>query len=163
MLQFGEEEIRSVTESVWSSILGLEVRGCPEWVVAPVADSFLAGVVEITGVWCGAFVMYVPLSLARRAAGIMFGVEAERATSEQVSDALGELTNMTGGNLKGLLPGPSEISFPTVVGGATTLHIPNGRVILRVAFECDGEPFVVAVIEPEQSNALVEYGHDEDV
>jgi chemotaxis protein CheX len=143
-MDFGEDEIRSITESVWTSVLGLEVQSCPEWVAAPDEQGLMTGVVAISGAWGGLVVLQCPLALARRAAAIMFDVEIDAATAEQTRDALGELTNMTGGNLKSLLPEPCDLALPEVTG---VTEVPRGRLALRVAFECNGEAFAVSVIE----------------
>jgi chemotaxis protein CheX len=36
---------------------------------------------------------------------------------EDVADAVGELANMIGGNIKGLMPGPSVLTLPVVASG----------------------------------------------
>jgi chemotaxis protein CheX len=70
----------------------------------------------------------------------MFDLEPEAVTLDETRDALGELTNMMGGNLKALLPGPSRLSLPTVVEESGPGVDPLGNLpINQIAFECDGE------------------------
>ena len=145
-MHFGEDEVQSITESVWASVLGLEVRRCPEW-VAGADDAPMAGYVRISGAWQGAVVLCCPVPLARETARIMFGTEADATSSAQTADALGELANMTGGNLKSLLPEPCELSLPTVVSGAGGEAAAGAELLARVGFECLGRPFVVSVFE----------------
>jgi chemotaxis protein CheX len=78
----------------------------------------------------------------------MFDVDAAQATIAQAQDAIAELVNMTGGNLKGLVPEPSQLSLPSVTTGSDLAHrMPGSRLVDAVAFACDGEPFVVSVHE----------------
>jgi chemotaxis protein CheX len=63
----------------------------------------------------------------------------------ELVDAIGEIANMTGGNVKALLPGPSVLSLPEVAAG-TAAAVP-GRPVSRLAFAVDSSPLVVAVVE----------------
>jgi len=150
-MQFAEEEICQLTESIWISVLGLEVRratGTPE---LP-QERTLIGCVQITGAWEGAVTLHCAAGLARQAAGVMFGIDPESTSVEEVQDALAELANMTGGNLKTLLPEPCHLSFPTVVEGSNyTLRIPGSRLVSQVAFECQGYPLQVTLVEKGES------------
>jgi chemotaxis protein CheX len=141
------EEIEVLVATIWSSMLGLEVRPTDEEVPAGSGD-FLTGCVHITGGWFGAVTLCCSAGLARQAAGILFAVPPADATDEQVHDALGELANITGGNLKALLPGPCCLSLPTVTRGAEyRVHVLRSRVQARSAFRCDGGLAHVAVLE----------------
>ena len=61
--------------------------------------------------------LQVPEAVARRAAAVMFELDASAASLEDMQDAVGELTNMTGGNVKALLEGQCALSLPAVVEG----------------------------------------------
>jgi len=52
---------------------------------------------------------------ARNAAAALLGVELDDVTTEDVTDALGELANIIGGNVKSLLPEPCALSLPHVL------------------------------------------------
>jgi hypothetical protein len=55
---------------------------------------------------------------------------------------------MIGGNLKALLPGPSNLSLPAVTDGADYApRVPGSRVMSRAGFECWDQPFVITVME----------------
>ncbi len=51
----------------------------------------------------------------------MFDAAVEDVSPADVLDAVGELVNIVGGNLKGMLPSPTGLSLPSVTDG--TLHI----------------------------------------
>ena len=77
----------------------------------------------------------------------MFGLGSEAADPEAVRNALGELTNMLGGNLKALLPGPSHLGLPTVVSGQDyAVSVPASRPVLQVNFRCHNLPLMARVV-----------------
>ena len=51
-------------------------------------------------------------TLARLLGGAMFEAEPSTLSREDVADALGEIANIIGGNIKALLPGPSRLGLP---------------------------------------------------
>jgi CheY-specific phosphatase CheX len=64
-----------------------------------------------------------------------------------MQDALGEITNMTGGNIKALLPGACHLSLPAVVEGTSyTIRVPSTRIVTRVPFECEGMHGAVSIM-----------------
>lgn len=80
-------------------------------------------------------------SFARWAASRMF--DAEVSSRQDVGDALGELTNMVGGNLKALLPGPNRLSIPDVRHDAKAEQDPAEGDTLWL--DCGGEHIVLKV------------------
>lgn len=149
MTAFADDDIRSITENVWTTMLGLEVEDAAGWPGAGETPDVLTGFVRITGAWGGAVVLHCPTPLARRIAATIFDVEPDKVSAVQVVDALGELVNMTGGNIKGLLPQPSKLSLPTVVTSAARHHVPDGKTISQLTFACGGDPFQVTVLQRE--------------
>ena len=76
----------------------------------------------------------------------MFDLPAAQLDDEQVADALGELTNMIGGNIKSLIPGPGRLSMPTVtVGASSTVPMPRAALLSTVSLACEGLPLTVSV------------------
>lgn len=148
-MQFLEEEIAQVANIVWESVLGLQLDRRPE--LPPIHHRMVAGSVQFTGAWEGAVIIETTAEMARQAAATMFGVEATAATSADTQDAMGELANMTGGNVKSLLPEPCRLSLPTVVEGDDfSTGFPGGELVTTVAFECQGAPLVVRLFRKRQ-------------
>ena len=150
-MQFLENEIRQITQWIWAATLDREIQPGhhPDWQARQTQT--LMGSVRITGDWEGAVTLNCSTALARQIAAIMFGIPEQATTIEQTQDALGELTNMVGGNIKALLPVPSRLSLPTVAEGVDYLALlPGGRVISEVNFECLGEPFFVILLKSEK-------------
>ena len=125
-------------------MLGLDVQPIAT-PAAPGLGSTLVGTVRITGAWEGEVRLRCSSDLAHRVAGIMFAIDPASTTVAQAEDALGELANMTGGNLKALLPEPCQLSTPAVAAaGDPTLAA--GRLLSAVSFECQGEPLQVMLL-----------------
>lgn len=152
MTAFADDDIRSITEKVWTTMLGLDVQDAATWSVSDNAPDVLTGFVQITGAWGGSVVLRCPTPLARRVAAVIFDVDPEKVSGMQVVDALAELVNVTGRNIKRLLPQPSKLSLPTVVTSAARHHVPDGRAISRVTFACGGDPFQVTVLQRESGS-----------
>jgi len=145
-LQFAEYEICSVVENVWSSVLGLEI--IPAWGVRQNGEEDdLCGTVKIVeSHWRGVVSLACPLPLAKKAASVMFDQIERDINLDQIEDALGELTNITGGNIKLLLPELSTLMLPEVYSQQdVNAPFQNGRLISRVHFESEGQPLVVAI------------------
>ncbi len=153
-MQFLEDELRQVTEMVWESVLGVTLLRQDRIPEPP--SRLLAGCVHVTGAWEGAVLIECSERTASQAAGAMFGAPSASLAADDVQDALGELANMTGGNVKALLPGPSTLSLPTVVVGTEyTTRIPGSSLLSAVAFDWDGDPLVVRLMHrtPERDHA----------
>lgn len=141
-MQFLEEEICQVTTTVWESVLGVTLVRAGEVPASP--PRAVHGCVQFAGAWEGAVTIECSADFARRAAATMFGVAAEAATVADTQDAIGELANMTGGNVKALLPEPCRLSLPTVVeGGDLSSRVTGGELVTTVGFDCVGSPLIV--------------------
>jgi chemotaxis protein CheX len=89
--------------------------------------------VHVSGEWTGSVFVSCDLEVATAAAEAMFAADPGSLSADEVSDALGELTNMVGGNIKSLLPAPSRLSVPTIaVGVAGSVRIPGAVLLDRV-------------------------------
>lgn len=143
-MQYLQEEITQVTAMVWESVLGIALEARLQ---VPVVWRPIVGCVRVSGGWNGAVTIECGESIARDAAATMFGVAPKLAGSAEIRDAIGELVNMTGGNVKALLPPVTALALPTVVegvSGATVL--PGAEVVTEVAFVCEGQPLVVRLL-----------------
>lgn len=132
------ENIFDFAQAVWTTVLGAELHEASSGIHQ---KHVLRGAVQITGAWEGSVTIECSESFAKWAAARMF--EADEATMDEVHDALGELTNMVGGNLKALLPGPNRLSIPFVHD--TLKRDEDGNVDGKLMLACGGEPIVVTV------------------
>ena len=148
MLDF-EPELTEITERVWSSLV--EAPLLPRQPGQPglaAGSRTFTGCVQITGAWEGAVTVHCSEALAKALTAAMFMVDPEDTTPEEVTDALGELANMVGGNVKALLPEPCRISLPAVADGMDyRLSVPGARPVTAVTWTCNGEPLMVRLLE----------------
>jgi hypothetical protein len=146
-MRISEQDISGVTEVVWGSMLELDVRPCPMW-ASDVEDSRLVASVAIRGAWSGTVELACPPALVREAAAVVFGIAPEEASGAQLREAIAELTNMTAGNLKALLPEPCELGLPAVADedGAAEGSPGDAGTVTEAGFSCQGHPFFVRVV-----------------
>ena len=72
-----------------------------------------AAVLEASGAWEGRIVVRATESFARAVAANMFGMPRHEVEREDADDAIGELANVVGGNLKSLLAdGEVDLAVP---------------------------------------------------
>ena len=147
MLQL-ELSISEIVTSVWDSVLGLKLVPDDSFELTTHRQHTYAGVIQINGEWQGAIAVQCSDALARLAARTMFGMTDDAISVDDLQDALGELTNMTGGNIKALLPGVCALGLPVVVEGADSrFRLPGSAPVLRSSFRVDDEEVVVTVLE----------------
>ena len=124
------------------------------WNIEPVSPectdtsrNYRTGLIQVAGACEGAVVCIMPNDLVRRVAALMFDTDPEKLTLGLLHDALGEITNMIGGNLKALLPGPSFLSLPVVIEGSDyTLCVPAAKPVVEAAFVSQDEPVAVKLL-----------------
>ena len=134
-----------ITRDVWESFTGTTLEPA-NGQARPDGGDVTVGCVTVTGEWQGSVLLACPARLARMAASAMFDLPAAQLDDDQVADALGELTNMIGGNIKSLIPGPSRLSMPTVtVGPSATVPTPGAVLLSTVSLACEGLPLTVSV------------------
>jgi chemotaxis protein CheX len=147
-MSISEAELREIAAGIWSTQLGIELEETPvPAVVAAIGGEAMTGSVQIAGGWRGAVHLHCSRSAVERAAALMFGVAAERLSADDLRDALGELTNMTAGNVKACLGHDACISMPTVVEGRNYgVTVRGSEVLQEVGFLVEGDPLLVTLL-----------------
>lgn len=146
----GHDDVRAIAEEVFASYLGAEhplletgPGGPSSTADAAAAAPVVSASVGITGPARASVVVEVSGPAADLVAVTMLALDPTSAPApEDVADAVGELANMVGGNVKSLLPEPSELSLPVVAGGRV-LTGTTPVVDLRCTWR--GEPVRVTV------------------
>ena len=140
-----DADIKDIARSIWATLFELPLEDGDAAQLGP--ESTVTSCVQIDGAWHGAVVLQCPLTLARTLTAEMF--QADTAPElDEVQDALGELVNMLGGNVKALLPGPSRISLPAVaVGSDYHLSVVGTNAVTSVSFICDGHPLRITLLQ----------------
>ncbi|WGX97855.1 chemotaxis protein CheX [Nocardioides sp. L-11A] len=116
----GSEDVLAVAEDVWMALLGEDGMLVPRAVPTgtPFDTAAWSAATTISGGWQGVVTVELAEALARRLTVRMLALPADQtATDSDVADAVGELVNMVGGNVKSLMPGPSTLSLPAVAAG----------------------------------------------
>lgn len=110
-----DADVTMLLAEVWASYVDAEPL-----VPGPTAasDDCWSATTTVSGAWRGTVSVQLSAEAAQRAAALMVGVAA--ATTVEVADAVGELANMVGGNVKSLMPDPSSLSLPVVRAGTIT-------------------------------------------
>lgn len=108
-----EGDLAAVARAVWDATLGLGLDGIEP--APPVPDPRLAAVVSLSGGFEGAVSLELSTAAGREIASLMFGLGVEEISWEDTADAVGELANIVGGNVKALLGRPAALSLPSVV------------------------------------------------
>lgn len=105
-------------------------------------DALMRGSVTIEGRSQAIVTVDCSEALARRLGGAMFDTDPSTLSDEEVADALGEVANIIGGNIKALLPGPSRLGLPQIDYG---VQEKPSKIAVEQAFRCTGEPFRVCL------------------
>ncbi|GAB1643330.1 chemotaxis protein CheX [Krasilnikovia sp. MM14-A1259] len=141
-----ESELAEMVEQVWMSYLD------PEGVDPLVATGDATQVCEvhssvsITGSWSGHVVYATSLVAARRAAAAFLAMEPDEVSEEDLTDVLGELANIVGGNVKAMLPTGALLSLPQVVlAPESTTKYPAAERVTGLYGQWGGEPVSISM------------------
>ncbi|WP_162599675.1 chemotaxis protein CheX [Nocardioides solisilvae] len=136
-------DVRKLTQEVWGTFLGehgpLEVGTdlgfAPDWSAS----------VSVKGEWNGVVALEMTTSGAQRLTRSMLGLEtSEELVDGDLVDAIGEMVNMIGGNVKGLVRGPCRLSLPLVAAGRFA-HGSGQREVVRLGCTWAAEPLAITV------------------
>jgi chemotaxis protein CheX len=141
------DQITAIAQEVWESFLSMSLLPHPLGPDAPPpAGVTLTGCVHVSGEWNGSVFLQCDLAVAAAAAEAMFAADPGTLSPDEVSDALGELTNMVGGNIKSLLPAPSTLSVPSIAQGESySVRIPGAVLLDRVVLVSAPGPLHISV------------------
>ena len=107
-----QQMLWQLAEEACSGMLGLTIvdRGAD----GSSTDSSLGARVAITGEARALMTLVCDEAFARYLACTMFMMSDEELTEDEVHDAIGELVNIVGGNVKGIIPAETNLSLPCV-------------------------------------------------
>ena len=142
-----EEDLRAIAQQVWSSYL--DTDGSRPLVPEPAKNRTIdvTGSVSVTGAWRGHVLISCSAGAARNAAASLLGIELDEVTDDDVADALGELANIIGGNVKSLLPEPCALSLPHVDVEGTAGRYPASTEVCKLDGTWLEESVTVCVLE----------------
>jgi chemotaxis protein CheX len=135
------ETIAEITQTFWGAFLPEDSALVPATSL-PDTDEVRARVI-IEGAWEGTIEVSCSRAVAEKVASAMFAVPAEALDDADIADAAGELANVVGGNIKSILPAPTNLSTPLVDDGGEWRFA--CELTSEVLLSCAGEPVVVRV------------------
>jgi chemotaxis protein CheX len=148
-----EQTLQQVVTDVCSGMLGLELEPSSE-ATCDEKDA-VSAVVRISGGWESLVQVLAPRKTAVAIASTMFAMSEDELSEAEIRDAVGEIVNMVGGNLKGISEGDSSLSLPCVGEVTGSGPFDGGFEGLCVANRCQGDPLIVRVLDCNLSRNAV--------
>lgn len=150
-MQFFENEIKEYVEFAWST---LDLKTNPVEQFSENSENSISSNIQISGEWRGIVALKIEHTLAQQLAVKMFSIEENQVTDEEVNDAVSEMMNIIGGNIKSILPQPNQLSLPIVDLKGGGLHFPFTEQRSQVAFDCDGKALEVSIHQIVSDNKV---------
>lgn len=147
-----EDEVRQriadITKGVFSTMVMLEL--VDQYPLTEPVTNFhetITSMVGLAGSHTGVLAIHCPKALALRITSNMLGMEVEEI-DDDVNDAMGEIANMVGGDVKHIFSpkgGDLNLSVPTVIYGSDyDLQSMSSAESLVIPFECAGDRFLLS-------------------
>ncbi|MGY1630730.1 chemotaxis protein CheX [Geodermatophilus sp. SYSU D01186] len=136
-----EATVQEIADQAWAALVGEDEVLVP--LPGDLGPDVLSSWVGIAGPWTGTVVLTCGRDTAEQLTRALLREHAPaELEAEDVDDALGELANVVGGNVKAILPGPSVLGLPEV-GTAPELTSPADTC--RVDAQWRGRPLSISV------------------
>ena len=139
------ETVTQIVESIFTTMMDIPVSvSTAPWL--PAGDR-LTSSVHLEGDWSGVVALECNREQACRFAGQLLSMNPPSAVDDDVRDALGELANMIGGNLKSTLATQARLSMPSVIDGSSN-EFPacSPDAHNKIAFSFPGGDFWITVL-----------------
>ncbi len=108
----------------------------------------ITGMVGFGGIYSGVISIHCPVSLALKITSSMLGLECDEV-NDDLNDAIGEIANMLGGNVKQVLSKGGldvKLSIPTVISGEDyTVNSLSDIDCVVIPFTIESEKFLVGL------------------
>jgi chemotaxis protein CheX len=147
-----DAELGEIVAEVWSSFLDealLDGFGLPE----PAGTGKVIGWVSISGTWTGHLYVTTTADGARDITATMFQLGHDEVGTAEIADAIGEIANMVGGSIKGMVGGETALSLPQVALDAGALVSPDAHELVSVRSIWRGEPIEFALWERQNAES----------
>ena len=139
-------DLSRIVDDVFRAMLGTGAYPAAEPRAA--GDGSLTAAVQFVGEWRGAVLLQCGTQQAAAFTRALMPGAQPSFLDEDVRDALGELINMVGGNLKSVLAPGVVLSMPSVVQGCDyALHICRSNAVKTVEFASDLGAFSVSLVQ----------------
>jgi chemotaxis protein CheX len=143
------DDIFAITQNVLETMLQVTVEPSNEQ-TDMLTENCMTGCIQISGGWKGAVLLQTSEEFASIAASKLLLVNESDVCAEDRQDTLAELTNMVGGNIKSIVPGPSNLSLPSVTSGKDfDIRLVGSSVDNRVHMNCQGQGICVVICKAD--------------
>lgn len=138
-----EAALVDVVQHVWATLLDSSA--------APADISAFDGTtatISIVGVWNATLTMTMDDDAVASCAAQLFGLDADELDDELRADAIGEIANVVGGNLKSLVgtDPPPTLSLPIV--SDTVPDVVGATTTVEAGFDADGHHVLWKIHDP---------------
>ena len=148
-----EQQLLSLSQQLWRDRLGLTVGPLDES-NHEVDEKTWSSCINISGSWHGALVLECPESIVRHAAAMLFASDGEETTTEDIEDALKELSVLIGKQMRQILPEATKLSRPSIVKEADRDEVLHSlRELTNLHLSCEGRPVRIALLEKDVETA----------
>jgi chemotaxis protein CheX len=139
---------RTIAQQVFSTMVDMELTPCSRHLEANDPDA-VASLLRYTAPSEGAMLIECSPALAFTFAARLMSIARPSTVDADVIDAMGELVNMIGGNLKALMPEQTHISSPQVLQPhEREALLAVSRRLTRVCFTSGLDHCCISLIEP---------------
>ncbi|QDV42744.1 hypothetical protein Enr13x_25940 [Stieleria neptunia] len=140
--RISHQSLALMVQDVLTTMLELPHHALNGSPATDVPDQLMAAV-RVSGSWQATLQIYAPEQLARRIACAMFAQATDVLDDEDVLDAFGEVVNVIGGNVKGMIDQDCTLSLPCV-GAARPDPTSTSLMIM---YDVCGAPLTVELIQ----------------
>ena len=147
---FDQREVDDLVAMVWESVLGESVLRGDGPTDGPTDERWMSSRIDVVGAWTGEILIRCPDSLVTDLASAFLCTGSGNCpvTDEDRTDAVAEITNITGGHLKSLAPSRCFLGLASVVEGTVEESPAAGAAVRADAwYQVAGAPFRVVVTE----------------
>jgi chemotaxis protein CheX len=141
------DKIIESAKEIFSTMVMMEVavNGDNMTDSVPMVES-ISGVIGLAGTHKGVLAIHIPNKVAMAITSSFLGMDVDEM-NEDVADAVGELANMLGGNVKAILSENGrdiDLSLPSTINGKQYDFQPTNEVErVIIPFRCDAGEFAI--------------------
>ncbi len=141
------EKIIESAKEIFSTMVMMEItaKGDNMTESLPMTES-ISGVIGLAGTHKGVLAIHIPNKVAMAITSSFLGMDVDEVNAD-VADAVGELANMLGGNVKAILSENGrdiDLSLPSTISGQQYDFQPTNEVErLIIPFSCDAGEFAI--------------------
>lgn len=145
-MEISDKIIESAKE-IFTTMVMMEISVSGDYMTEsiPLTES-ISGVIGLAGTHKGVLAIHIPNKVAMAITSSFLGMDVEEM-NEDVEDAVGELANMLGGNVKSILSEKGrdiDLSLPsTIIGKQYDFQPTKEAERIIIPFKCDAGEFAI--------------------